>query len=291
MIIVKLMGGLGNQMFQYAFGRALSIKHNQKLILDIDEFSTCESRDFELNKYNISGKIFTRKEKTNLKILNPKSLFFKLLKKLNLTSLIPNYYLEKTLVYHEDILTLDNMYFDGYFQNEKYFKSIRNELLNDFKITEDITAYTKEVKKLIKSSDKSVSLHIRRGDYVSNSRINNIHGTCSLEYYTKAIEYIKTQIGEINIFIFSDDISWVKENLHHKNIYFVESYNNRIPHEDIYLMSLCSHHIIANSSFSWWGAWLNQNENKIVIAPKRWFNDKKMEKQAQDIVPRDWIRI
>jgi len=136
----------------------------------------------------------------------------------------------------------------------------------------------------------SCSIHIRRGDYTSNVN-SNIHGTCSLEYYKKATEYMQNKYKDIYYYIFSDDITWVKENLKLENAVYIESEEKRIPHEDIYLMSLCSNNIIANSSFSWWGTWLNNNLNKTVIAPKRWFEDNKLHAQSQDIVCDSWIKI
>ena len=291
MITIRLNGGLGNQMFQYAMGRALAFKYNKKLLLDIDEFDTYELRDFELNKYNIKAEIFTRKDNSNLKVVNPKSFLVKLFKKFNFTNLIPNYYLEKSLKYDENIVVKDKLYLEGYFQNEKHFAFIRDELLKDFTIKQELSDSTKEIKTIIESSQNSVALHIRRGDYVANSHTNNVHGTCSLDYYDEAIEYLKSKVDNIKIFVFSDDIKWVKENLKYENIYFVEDDKKRIAHEDIYLMSLCHHNIIANSSFSWWGAWLNINSQKIVIGPKNWFADEKMQEQSQDIVCENWERI
>lgn len=281
MITVRVNGGLGNQMFQYATARALATKYHTDLILDINEFDRYELRNFELDKFKIRASI-----------VNKNYLVKKIFKKLNLTKLVPNYYLEKSLKYDSELNNCTkNAYLEGYFQNERYFKLIRDELLVDFIIKDSLSSYTHELKNLIENSKNSVSLHIRRGDYISNNQTNSTHGTCSLEYYDKAIGYIKNQIGDLKIFVFSDDVEWSKENLKYDNIYFVEADKNKIPHEDIYLMSLCNHNIIANSSFSWWGAWLNNNNEKIVIAPKRWFLDKEMQAQATGIVCENWRKI
>jgi hypothetical protein len=134
-------------------------------------------------------------------------------------------------------------------------------------------------------------VHIRRGDYLLNPETQKIHGVCSLSYYFEAIALLEKEFENINYFIFSDDINWVKENLHVTNAVYIESEEERIAHEDIYLMSLASHNIIANSSFSWWGAWLNQYEHKMVIAPKRWFADEVMYQQSHDIVCESWVKI
>ena len=184
----------------------------------------------------------------------------------------------------------DGCYLDGYFQCEKYFKDIREIILEQFSINQDISNYTKEIKNKIQNFQNSCSLHIRRGDFVNSKNIN-IHGACDIEYYKKAMKYLEEKVENINYFIFSDDIEWVKENLAIQNAIYIDSKEKRIPHEDIYLMSLCKNNIIANSSFSWWGAWLNQNEKKMVIAPKRWFADDKLESQSKDIVCESWVRI
>ncbi len=183
------------------------------------------------------------------------------------------------------------MFIDGYFQCEKYFCNIRSILLKEFTLKSSLSSYSSSLKKNIESFENTVSLHVRRGDYVSNKVFSDVHGTCNLDYYKKAIEYISKEFEDIKFFVFSDDIAWTKENIDIENVIYVDSEENRIPHEDMYLMSLCSHNIIANSSFSWWGAWLNQNNEKIVIAPKRWFSDDKMQNQSLDIVPSSWIRI
>lgn len=139
-------------------------------------------------------------------------------------------------------------------------------------------------------SVNAVSLHVRRGDYVSNLTINQFHGTCSLEYYNQAIAQIAKKVETPHFFVFSDDPEWVKSNLKiDYSITIVDHNNADKNYEDIRLMSLCKHHIIANSSFSWWGAWLCRNPNKIVIAPLKWFNDKSIN--TTDLIPDGWIKI
>jgi hypothetical protein len=280
-ITVRLKGGLGNQMFQYAAAKALASSNKTKLILDINEFEVYNLRVLELDKYNIKAKM-----------VNKSYLIKKIVKKFKLDKYFNSYYVEKSLKYDYGIRNLNNdIYLEGYFQNEKYFVDIRDELLKDFTIKNNISKYTKQIKEQILDAKITVSLHIRRGDYVSDSNTNSIHGTCDLEYYNKAKDLIHNKYNGVKYFIFSDDIAWVKENLKIDDALYIDSEEKRIPHEDIYLMSLCSHNIIANSSFSWWGAWLNQNSDKIVIAPKKWFVDDVMNNQSRDIVCKDWIRI
>lgn len=293
MITVRLNGGLGNQMFQYATAKALAMMRKTDLILDVDEFDTDELRDYELDKYNINAKAVSRRTGSEIKMLNPKTLFMKVMKKLKLSNLIKGYYLESSMLFDENIndrVGYDT-YLEGYFQSEKYFQIIRGILLNEFEFKNEISDYAQQLKRQIENSTISVSLHIRRGDYVLNGNALNLHGVCSIDYYRVAIGYLGVRFNEIRFFIFSDDIDWVKKSLRIDGAVYVERQEKRMPHEDIYLMSLCNHNIIANSSFSWWGAWLNQDESKVVIAPKRWFLDDTMQSQAMDIVPKSWVKI
>ena len=198
---------------------------------------------------------------------------------------------EKSLLFDNNLLMFeDNKYIDGYFQCEYYFKDIRKEILNQFVINQAISNYTKDIENKIKNSRNSCSLHIRRGDFMNDTNIS-IHGACDIKYYKNAMKYLEEKIDNLFYFVFSDDIEWCRENLVIENAVYIESKEIRIPHEDIYLMSLCSNNIIANSTFSWWGAWINQNEEKIVIAPKKWFAEDKMNNQSKDIVCESWVRI
>lgn len=285
MVIVKIIGGLGNQMFLYAYAKALQ-QRGYEVKIDVSAFETYGLHEYGLDKYNIHLDASTKEEnnkfyKNNIvsKILRRVGLDFS--KKIQ----------EKSLLFDNKFLSINiNSYIKGYFQSEKYFNDIREIILNEFTINSDISDYTKELENQIINSKNSCSLHIRRGDFINSTNIN-IHGSCDLAYYKKAIQYLEEKVQDVHYFIFSDDIAWVKENLVIENATYIENKEKRIPHEDMYLMHLSQHNIIANSSFSWWGAWLNQNEEKIVIAPKRWFADNELEKQSQDIVCQDWVKI
>ena len=287
MVIVKIIGGLGNQMFQYAYAKALEQK-GYEVKIDISAFDTYKLHGgYQLDKYNIDLQSTTKEE--NSKFYR-NHFIFKILKKLGLN--FSKIVQEKSLLFDYRLLEVDDdNYLDGYCQSEKYFLDVRNVLLQQFQIKSEISIYMQEVASALLNTQNSVSLHIRRGDYVSNSQANNIHGTCNLDYYNDAVQYIKDKLQKVNLFVFSDDIEWAKANLKYENIVFIEADSKRIPHEDIYLMSLCSHNIIANSSFSWWGAWLNQNDDKIVVAPKRWFADDEMQKHSKDIVCDSWVKL
>ena len=178
----------------------------------------------------------------------------------------------------------------GYWQSPKYFNSIETLIRKEFTFQKPLDSKNLEILNLIKNTI-SVSIHIRRTDFqIINS--NDIHGFCSLEYYDEAINYIHTNVLMSKFFIFSDDINWAKENLKvPMNSYFVSGNTGEKSYIDMQLMSNCNHNIIANSSFSWWGAWLNSNPKKIVIAPKKWFSDEKMNAQTDDLIPAEWIRM
>ncbi len=283
-MIVKMMGGLGNQMFQYAYAKALE-KRGHEVKIDI---SYVEARKlhggYQLDKYNVD---LTTSTKEEVKQYHLKSLIFKILRKIGVSKII----VEKSLLFDAVYLNVKyDSYVIGYFQSEKYFKDIRGVLIKQFVIKENISNYTRTAEIKILEAKNSCSIHIRRGDYISKNNIN-IHGFCGLEYYKNAIKYLQDKVVDLNFFIFSDDIEWVKDNLKIENTTYIDSNKRRDPHEDIYLMGLCDHHIIANSSFSWWGAWLSQNENGITVAPKRWFKDSEREKQSHNIVSSDWIRV
>ena len=193
---------------------------------------------------------------------------------------MPSLYVSKIEVpfEYQDLKFTPNTVYKGYFQSEKYFSHNKNLIVNLFKNK----SIVKEIKlKYPDISNQSVSLHVRRGDYTN---LQDLHPLQTKEYYNKAILKIGTYK---NIFIFSDDISWCKENLKYKNCIFVE---NNTDVFDLIAMSLCNNNIISNSSFSWWGAWLNENPNKIVIAPKKWFGSGR-NLSSKDIIPKNWIEI
>ncbi|WP_158838613.1 alpha-1,2-fucosyltransferase [Polaribacter sp. L3A8] len=267
MIVVRILGGLGNQMFQYAYAKALENKgYNVKLDLS------------EIKKYKLHGGYQLDKYKINLKTADSFSTLFA---KIGLKKSIK----EKSLLFNKNLKSLKgNEYVKGYFQTEKYFIEIRDTLLKEFSINQKLSFKTEIIASQITESKNSCSLHIRRGDYISDKKANNIHGTCSLEYYRSAISIINKKYQDTLFFVFSDDITWTKGNLKITNAFYVDV--KSIPHEDMYLMSLCNHNITANSSFSWWGAWLNKNKNKTIIAPKQWFVNFKNE-----IACKNWIKI
>jgi hypothetical protein len=296
MIVSQLKGGLGNQMFQYAFGRALSIKFNTPLYLDLSFLEDKKFwdqyiyRSYGLNIFDISCKL---NGNTKRELFFPTSKFNTIKKFIDfITQLLGYRILEEDKIALESLTQLitKNTYLVGYWQSELFFKDYAAIVLNDF------TFHRKSEKNHLISnkiqSVESVGVHIRRGDYVSNLSTLNLHGICSMDYYKKAMDYILRLIPNAVFYFFSDDPQWVFNN-------FDSTVNNHIiswntdsdSYEDMRLMSLCKHNIIANSSFSWWGAWLNQNSQKIVLAPANWFANPEMNDKAHNITPPTWIRI
>ncbi len=293
MIVVRLMGGLGNQLFQYAAGRALALKHNTGLQFDLsfinaDTKQQYTKRELELTLFGLNIKEVSPSDLTKFKSTS----FLQRVKRKLIGNALSNHFVadQSEFKFLPEFNSYPrNTYLNGYWQSEKYFSDFREYLLNEFVIKKPKSKEVLDAEKEILNSN-SVSLHIRRGDYVSLKSASEYHGVLSLEYYYKAIETIKKQHPSITVFVFSDDMEWVKQNLKlsDKCVYvdFNKSENSVF---DMYLMSCCKHNIIANSSFSWWGAWLNTNKDKIVIAPKAWFTKKDLT--INDLIPDTWLQM
>ncbi|MCG2735991.1 MAG: alpha-1,2-fucosyltransferase [Candidatus Methanoperedenaceae archaeon] len=291
MIIVKLIGGMGNQMFQYAAGRRLAMKHNTRLKLDLTSlldrtpYDNFIYRNYELDVFNIQGNFASPSEINKFYPLK-KNIFYRIRKKLKHINLVqePHFHF-----YDKTLSAPNNTYMEGYWQSEKYFKDIENIIRDEYKIKHRMVGLNEQMAKEIKTCD-SVSIHIRRGDYVSNLVTNEKHGVCPVEYYQKAVKKIESRLEKPQFYIFSDDPKWAIENLNLEYpTKFITHNSADKNYEDLRLMSLCKHNIIANSSFSWWGGWLNTNSEKIVIVPKKWFNDPSIN--TDDLIPERWIRI
>lgn len=285
MIIIKLQGGLGNQMFQYALGRSLSLRHKTLLKFDSSYLKSAnQSRRFlEIDAFNIKIEEATKKEIARYRGFLPK--IFDNINRDNRKK----YILEKSPVFNPSILERSNGYFDGHWNSEKYFKEYESVIRNDFQLKNPLSPKAMEMQREIIKTKNAVSVHIRRGDYVTIQKIADVHGTLPLSYYEKAMQKILGPDPDAQFFISSDDIVWAKEHFPKKyNVTFLSS--GELPNaEEMILMSTCKHNIIANSTFSWWGAWLNQNRNKIVIAPKLWFRD--LSKNAFNLIPTTWLQL
>lgn len=289
-IIILLEGGLGNQMFQYAFGSIIAKKNNTKLTIDTTFFernnneTNCINREFGLDIFDIDiSKVNYLKTSLLTRLIN------KIYKKKHI------YYKEPSFAFNPNALKLKKpITISGYFQSYKYFIGYEDFIKSIFKFPEEKIGKKniETLKEIIESN--SISIHIRRGDYVNNLKTSQTHGICSLDYYHKAIiELTKDKKDDFKLYFFSDDITWVKDNFNKINLNKNYITNNTQENSwiDMFLMSKCKHNIIANSSFSFWGAWLNSNNNKKIIAPKAWFLDEKLEKQSKNLIPQEWIRI
>ena len=293
MITVQLNGGLGNQLFQYAAAKSLALHHKVPLQIDISSFQRENlpelevPRDFEL--YNFQGIVDNTiflSEKQNEEIIS-------FLKRTSLSKLLPNH---KRKIYSEPFYHFDKNFFHskknillrGQWQSEKYFlryKDTFEEILQlKIPLVQQCLPKAKEL-----YQRNSVSVHIRRADYLRKQIIYEWHGVMEKDYYLKAFEILQAKLGRFEVYYFTDDITWVENELIPVQPgEIVSSYTNS-HYEDFYLISQCKHNIIANSSFSWWGAWLNRNTEKIVIGPKKWFN--KGPKDTFDILPDSWIKV
>ena len=288
MIVVKIIGGLGNQLFQYSYAKSLQQK-GYKVKIDISAFETYKLHGgYFIDRYLIDIELATPGELRRFGVLGVAS---KLKKQFGFKN---NRLTGEEFFFFDDRLMSpeDDTYIQGYFQSEKYFLEIREVILSQISLKNSLSTYNAGIQKEISMCKISCSIHMRRGDYLTNSVANKVHGVLDIEYYKESIELLENKFSDnIWYFIFSDDMEWVVDNLHIKNSTFVDSDQDSCPNEDIFLMSLCDHNIIANSSFSWWGAWLNNNGKKVVISPKQWFMDKKMNDNTFDLIPSIWIRV
>lgn len=301
MIVLRIFGGLGNQLFQYAFGRKLSILKKEELFLDNYSgfFEDFYNRAYQLNKFNIIERIADESNIPKFFFHHTESVHLKgkIIRKLNL--IFPynkrRVLIEKGKGFNPIYLDVSKTYdyFIGYWQSFKYFDDIKDILQSEFEIKNELDEKNLNLVDKIRSSN-SVGVHFRKLYGFSNGKILkkhiNVHGILSLEYYIKAIKYLNERIPNLHLFLFSDDHEWVKENINLSIPYTLVSHNDSSKNiEDLKLMSICKYNIIANSSFSWWAGWLNKDPKKIVIAPQKWYNN--FSYSSSDLLPDEWIKL
>jgi len=307
-VIVRLKGGLGNQMFQYAAARALATARGVRLGLDLAAFDADPRRRFELDRLPISatvaspGAVFrltgrpqTRRQRALCRAARalarmagvPSQREFDLLRPLGVDRRV---YTEPHFHFDPNFQSLPaDIYLDGYWQSERYFAGIADELRRELTVGAAAQAEVRDLEAAIRSAE-SVGVHVRRGDYVTEERTAAYHGTCDPEYYRAAAERVREVAGRPHFFVFSDDPEWVRSHLAFLSPSTIIGHADRTrPHEDMRLLSLCRHAIIANSSFSWWGAWLSDHPGKRVVAPARWFSDPSID--TSDLLPPQWTRL
>ncbi|MBR6013827.1 MAG: alpha-1,2-fucosyltransferase [Selenomonadaceae bacterium] len=266
MIVTKLGGGLGNQLFQYAVGRYLANKHNTELKIVKNWFETTNAplAYYQLDEFNIQKNFVSEEEVKDLQLIQETR-----------TSFIP-----------ETLDAPDNIVLSGYWQSGKYFKDIRDILLKELTLKNPLGKISSQWKEKILSAECAVSMHVRRGDYMTPG-FRNHSGTIPFSFYYECISILKSRYPQMTLFIFSNELDFVGKNFKFDvPVEYVKDCEKGC--EEIFLMSCCKHNIIANSTFSWWGAWLNQNPDKEVFAPDPWHKD---GWGGHDVVPENWTEI
>lgn len=270
MIVTQLIGGLGNQLFQYAIGRHLAMINMAELRLDLSEFATYELHAYSLDHLNVRARPASPEDIAPLRVVREERYF------------------------HFDPGFRDygdGVYLKGYWQTEQYFAAIADVIRIDLQVRHPIAGRSLKLATEMAESN-SVSVHVRRGDYTPNTYTDQVLEALDLDYYARALRALAQDERGLRCFVFSDDHAWVKENLQlgHPTVYVDHNAADR-NYDDLRLMSRCRHNIIANSSFSWWGAWLNPNPGKRVFAPRQWLSANARTLVARDIIPMSWTRI
>lgn len=296
MIYTKLISGLGNQLFQYVVGRQLSILNNSELILDTSFFDSQDLRSYKLNHYNINASIANKPQIDKfLYKYSSDTVTAKVLRKIE--KLQPKY--KRSLFKEEKWWHLEpdlykirgNCYLEGYWQCYQYYKNLDPVIFNELTLKDNNELLNNNITNYITNHSSSVSIHIRRGDYITDTDANKLMGILPLDYYHKATDYIAETITNPTYFIFSDDLDWAKDNLQlSAEVVLVDIASGTKDYLELDLMSKCKHNIIANSSFSWWGAFLNRNPDKIVIAPRKWVVPENINSNIHLQFP-EWVKF
>jgi len=289
-IIVRVTGGLGNQMFQYAMYKSLEKKGK---LVKLDSKSFYETKK-EHNGYELERIFDIKPNKPTKEDLekfdeNNISTLFKIKRKLFGDKKFV--YDTKEYVFNKDVYKLKNSYLNGYWQSIKYFEGIENDIKKDFRFKNQLDNKNLEILNEIENSN-SISIHIRRGDYMSPENYNMYGCIATPTYYKKAIKVIEEKVENPTFFVFSNDMDWVKKNIQiNSRVFYIDINSGNGSYKDMQLMSNCKHNIIANSSFSWWGAWLNENKNKIVVAPKKWINREDVDSDKIELFCEGWTLL
>jgi hypothetical protein len=283
-IVVALEGGLGNQMFQYAAARATAARTSSRLALDIRPLRASGERAYCLDAFRLREPLELITEgpapRRNGRIRN----FINSLLGVDRT------FRESGFRYNPAILSItSSLRLEGYFQSERYFADIAQAIREDFIPQEDLLAEINALAENLIPSGPCVSLHVRRGDY-ANPATMAVHGLLDASYYEKALRLVAERTGQsFPVCVFTDDTAWARANLPLTSDARFISEHTRTALQDLILMSRCAHHITANSSFSWWGAWLNPSQDKVVVTPARWFQPAS-GLDTRDLRPAGWLQ-
>ena len=291
MVIVRLTGGLGNQMFQYAAGRALADRLGAELLLDTRAFKQALAlnpytrRAYALSPFKVRARLATAADLKSWPVwvveIGMRLRF--------LRPLFPRWHFESGIAYDASVLTLrEPVCLVGYWQSERYFIDIADRIRADFTLSEPLSDANARLLELARSGD-SVGLHVRRGDFISLSDAAQVHGLCSIDYYRRGISLVRERRPQCRFLVFSDDPQWARAELPLDASAVFVTGNAEAPEQDLALMSACKHQIIANSSFSWWAGWLGYSPDQIVIAPAPWYASPKLD--ARDLAGARWQYI
>jgi hypothetical protein len=289
-ILARLFGGLGNQLFQYACARRLAHGLGETMKLDLSAFEAYGPRKYALETLSVSAPVATEREVADFE------------RRAGVSARLPRWLLravpgwryevfrERSFAFDPEVLELrGNILLEGYWQSERYFRDIADLVRREFALKPALSAHGASLATRILGCS-AVSVHVRRGDFVTNPAASRVHGVCEPDYYERAVETIARDEPQPHLFLFSDDPQWTAQNLRFRfPATLIEGAAQANPAEHLQLMSLCRHHVIANSSFSWWGAWLNPRPGKRVVAPNKWFNT--ATKDTRDLIPSGWTRV
>lgn len=284
-VVARITGGLGNQLFQYAMARAMAARHSARLLLDLSHYEaagTHTHRGFELGAFNTHFDVATG---SDLAPFRP-SFIRRVLARTGLAS-GPRVLHQRGFGFNPETLDAEPpIYLDGTWQSEQYFTGCSEALRTEVTLKNALTGETAALASSL-GSQCSISVHVRRGDYAHDPKTRDYHGLLGMPYYTAAMQWMLERLPDARFIVFSDEPEWAREHLHADAPLTVLPV--RSGPEDLVLMAQCRHHIIANSSFSWWGAWLNPSVTKLVVAPQRWFSDGAID--TNDLLPVSWTRL
>lgn len=296
MVYTRLISGLGNQLFQYAIGRQIALLNNIDLKLDTRFFDSQDLRNYKLDSYAIKAKQAAANEiEAILRVYSSPALYARFYRRLE-TYLPKRYHRcfkeKEWWLYEPDLFnTSSTVYLDGYWQHYKYFENLNPLILEELKIKHVYPDEAQVFREIIERDCSAVSIHIRRGDYITDTNANKLMGVLPLHYYHSGIAYLKSKVANPTFYIFSDDLQWASTNLSGIGaVQFIDIDGGRQEQIELELMSKCRHNIIANSSFSWWGAFLNRNPDKIVVAPRQWVRVPEVNTRIQLQFP-SWMKL
>lgn len=282
-VVVRLKGGLGNQLFQYAAGRSLAERLQADLKVDVAAFGSGDRR-YGLGHFIASPQVATPEEVRSAGGARRIQLVLGMLHARGPVLRERHFHFDRRF---EQIAT--SVYLDGYWQSERYFAHIAPLVRDELRVRVAPSIANAATLERIRAGT-SVAVHVRRGDYVTNAKARRTHGGCPPDYYTAACRFVVERTRRPSFFVFSDDPEWVRANLSFPGaVEYVDHNGPRDAHEDLRLMAACQHHVIANSTFSWWGAWLGHSKTQIVVAPQRWFATR--TRRTADLFPTQWVLL